>query len=107
MFAIVDIAGKQFKVSPEQKIFVPKLVNEVGETLQFTKVLLADQEGKVTIGRPHIDGSSITAKVLDHGKDKKVIVFYKKRRKGYRKLKGHREQFTKISIEKVEIGGGN
>jgi len=68
-------------------------------------VLLADQEGKVTIGKPHIEGSSVTAKVLDHGKDDKIIVFYKKRRKGYRKLKGHREQFTKINIEKIEIAG--
>ena len=102
MFAIVDIAGKQFKVTKDQKIHVPKLEAKEGDVLTFNSVALLENENKVvTLGKPSIDGSSVTAKVLSHGKDDKVFVFHKNRRKGYRVQKGHREQFTQIQIENI------
>lgn len=102
MFAIVDIAGKQFKVTKDQKIYVPKLPAKEGDVMTFNTISLLENENKsVILGKPLIDGSSVTAKVLSHGKDKKVWVFHKKRRKGYKVQKGHREQYTQIQIENI------
>ena len=83
MYAIVDIAGQQFKVEKERKLYVHRLKAEEGATITFDKVLLVDNEGTVKVGAPYIDGASVTAKVLTHLKGEKVIVFKKKRRKGY------------------------
>ena len=101
MYAIVDIAGQQFRVEKERKIFVHRLAANEGETVEFAKVLLLDNDGKVTIGAPVIDGAKVTAKVLAHVKGEKVIVFKKKRRKTFRKKNGHRQYFTQIQIESI------
>ncbi|TDG94973.1 50S ribosomal protein L21 [Cardinium endosymbiont of Culicoides punctatus] len=102
MYAIVEIAGKQFKVSKKQKLYTPKLQNEVGDALTFDKVLLlGDEQGAIAVGKPMLDGVTITAKVLDHTKGDKVIVFKKKRRKGYRVKRGHRQDHTQIIIEDI------
>jgi large subunit ribosomal protein L21 len=101
MYAIVDIAGQQFKVEKERKIFVHRLKAEEGTSITFDKVLLLDNEGSVKVGTPYIDGATVTAKVLTHLKGDKVIVFKKKRRKGYTKKNGHRQYLTQIQIENI------
>jgi len=101
MYAIVDIAGQQFKVEKERKLYVHRLKAEEGTTITFDKVLLVDNEGTVKVGAPYIDGASVTAKVLTHLKGEKVIVFKKKRRKGYQKKNGHRQYLTQIQIENI------
>lgn len=101
MYAIINIAGKQFKVTEEQKLFVPLLSSEIGSKVEFSDVLLVADDKGIKIGTPNVDKSKVTAKVLEHIKDDKVLVFKKKRRKGYRKLNGHRQQFTHIEITKI------
>jgi len=101
MYAIVDIAGQQTKVKKGEKVYVHRLENKEGEKVSFDKVLLIDDEKKVMIGEPYLKGAAITAKVLAHLKDDKVMVFKKKRRKGYRKLNGHRQYLTQIVIESI------
>lgn len=101
MYAIVDIAGQQFKVAKDQQIFVHRLQGDEGASIEFDKVLLVDNGGKVTVGVPTVNGSKVTAKILSHLKGDKVIVFKKKRRKGYKKKNGHRQFFTKIQIENI------
>jgi large subunit ribosomal protein L21 len=102
MYAIVDIAGQQFKVEKEQNVFVHQLQNEVGAKVEFDKVLLIDEDGKVKVGAPNLSGAKVSATVLGHLKGDKVIVFKKKRRKGYRVKNGHRQCFTKIKIEEIK-----
>lgn len=101
MYAIVDIAGKQFKVTQDQVIFAPKMDGDEGASLAFDKVLLLDNDGKVEVGAPTVKGAKVSAKVLGHVKGDKVIVFKKKRRKGFKKKNGHRQQFTKLQIEGI------
>jgi len=101
MYAIVDIAGQQFKVEKDQTIFVQRLANNEGENVKFDTVLLIEKNGSVTVGAPTVSGASVSAKVLSHLKGDKVIVFKKKRRKGYQKSNGHRQQFSKIVIEGI------
>ncbi len=101
MYAIVDIAGQQFKVEKERKIFVHRLKADEGTSISFDKVLLIDNDGSVKIGAPYIDGASVKATVLTHLKGDKVIVFKKKRRKGYTKKNGHRQYLTQIQIEEI------
>ncbi|HCA82033.1 MAG TPA: 50S ribosomal protein L21 [Bacteroidetes bacterium] len=101
MFAVVEIAGQQYKVAKADKILVPKLESEVGAKVKFDKVLLLGDENQTKLGTPYLSGSSIEAKVLSHMKDDKVEVFKKKKRKGYRVHKGHRQQYTEIEITKV------
>jgi large subunit ribosomal protein L21 len=103
MFAIVTIAGQQFKVEEGRKIFVHRLDAEVGQQMQFTDVLLAANNGETTLGAPNINGASISATVLDHVQGDKVIVFKKKRRKGYRVKNGHRQPFTQIQIDSIAL----
>lgn len=102
MYAIVEIAGQQFKVQKDQKIFVHRLAAEAGKKVDFDKVLLVDNGGKVTLGAPAIEGAKVTAQVEEHVKGDKVIVFRKKRRKGYRKKNGHRQHFTAITIKDIK-----
>ncbi len=102
MYAIVEIAGQQFKVQKDQKIFVHRLDAEAGKKVDFDRVLLIDNDGKVKLGAPAIKGAKITAKVEEHVKGDKVIVFKKKRRKGYKKRNGHRQQFTAITITDIK-----
>ena len=105
MYAIVEIAGQQFKVSKDQRLFVHRLANDVDAKVSFEKVLLIDNSGALTLGAPAIEGASVEAKVLQHLKGDKVIVFKKKRRKGYKKKNGHRQAFTQIIIENIVASG--
>ena len=101
MYAIVEISGKQFKVEKDQHIFVNRLEENEGDKVVFDNVLLIDNNGKVNVGAPAISGAKVTAKVLDHVKGDKVVVFKKKRRKGYRVKNGHRQAFTQIEIQSI------
>jgi large subunit ribosomal protein L21 len=101
MNAIVEISGKQFKVEKDSKLFVHRLEGKEGSKVTFDNVLLLDNGSKVSIGTPTVKGASIQAKILQHVKDNKVIVFKKKRRKGYQVKNGHRQALTEILIEKV------
>ena len=105
MYAIVEIAGHQFKVEKDQKVFVNRLQTEEGNKVTFDNVLLLADGTKVTIGAPAIDGAQVGAKVLKHLKGDKVIVFKKKRRKGYRVKNGHRQALTEIQIESIVASG--
>ena len=105
MYAIVEIAGQQFKVSKDQKVYVHRLGEEEGNKVSFDKVLLLDDNGTVTLGAPAIDGASVEAKIVKHLKGDKVIVFKKKRRKGYKKKNGHRQSLTQIIIEGIVSSG--
>lgn len=107
MYAIVDIAGTQFKLQKGDHIKTPRLHLEVGQTTQLTKVLLWSKERSVSVGRPFVRDAAVSARVLAHGRDKKVIVFKMRRRKGYRKKNGHRQGFTELLIEDfVQPGKG-
>jgi large subunit ribosomal protein L21 len=105
MYAIVEIAGQQFKVVKDQKVFVHRLQTEEGKQVAFDNVLLIGDGDKVTVGAPAIDGAQVGAKVLKHLKGDKVIVFKKKRRKGYRVKNGHRQSLTEIIIESIASSG--
>ena len=105
MYAIVEIAGQQFKVSKDLKVYVNRLTNEEGSKVSFDKVLLLDDNGTITLGAPAIEGASVEAKVLQHLKGDKVIIFKKKRRKGYKKRNGHRQFLTQIVIEGISATG--
>jgi large subunit ribosomal protein L21 len=102
MYAIVEIAGQQFKVEEGQKIYTHRLKANEGESISFNKILLVDNNGDVKVGTPTINGN-VNAKVLKHLKGDKVLVFKKKRRKGYQKLNGHRQYLSYIQIEKIEV----
>lgn len=102
MYAIVEIAGQQFKVEKGKKMFVHRLDQEQGAELEFDKVLLVDNDGKIKVGTPVVKSAKVTAKVLDHVQGDKVVVFKKKRRKGYRVKNGHRQQFSQIEITEIE-----
>lgn len=103
MYAIVNIAGQQFKVAKDQTLFVHRLQGEEGASIEFDNVLLAEDGGKFTVGTPAVAGAIVSAKILSHLKGDKVIVFKKKRRKGYKKKNGHRQQFTKIEITGITL----
>ncbi len=105
MYAIVEIAGHQFKVEKDQKVFVNRLSAEEGKKVAFDNVLLIDNGSDVTLGAPAIDGAQVSAKVLKHLRGDKVIVFKKKRRKGYRVKNGHRQPLTEIVIEGITASG--
>ena len=102
MYAIVEIAGQQFKVEKDQQVFVHRLENKEGSKVEFNNVLLIDNDGKIKVGAPAISGAKVTAKVVSHLKGDKVVVFKKKRRKGYRVKNGHRQTLTEILIQKIE-----
>lgn len=101
MYAIVDIAGQQFKVQEGWKLYVHRLQEEEGAEFTIDKVLLKDNEGNVQIGQPFLEGVAVTATVLKHLKGDKILVFKKKRRKGYQKCNGHRQQLTQIRINTI------
>ena len=105
MYAIVEIAGQQFKVVQDQKLFVHRLADKEGAKVSFDKVYLLDDGKKVTLGAPAIAGASVEAKVVSHLKGDKVIVFKKKRRKGYRVKNGHRQALTELVIESIQASG--
>lgn len=101
MFAVVDILGQQFKVAENTKYYVPRLKQEPESEVTFDKVLLLSDGKETKVGSPVVKGAKVTAKVLSHLKDDKVLVFKKKRRKGYRKLNGHRQQLTRIEVTQI------
>ena len=105
MYAIVEMAGQQFKVAKDQKVYVHRLQEEEGKKVTFDKVLLLEDGDNVTIGAPVIDGAAVEAKVVKHLKGDKVIVFKKKRRKGYQKKNGHRQYLTEIVVESILAKG--
>ena len=105
MYAIVEIAGQQFKVAKDQKVYVHRLQEKEGSKVTFDKVMLVEDGGNVTIGAPAIEGAAVTAKILGHLKGDKVIVFKKKRRKGYKKKNGHRQYLSEIQIESIAASG--
>ena len=105
MYAIVDIAGQQFKVEKDQKIYVHRLEGLEGAQISFDKVLLLDNDGDIKVGVPVVAGASVNAKILSHIKGDKVLVFRKNRRKSFQKLNGHRQSFTQVQIEEI-VGSG-
>ena len=105
MYAIVEIAGQQFKVAQDQKVYVHRLKGEEGSKVTFDNVFLLDDNGTISIGAPAIKGAAVTAKILGHLQGDKVIVFKKKRRKGYQKKNGHRQALTEIQIESIAASG--
>jgi large subunit ribosomal protein L21 len=103
MYVIVDIQGQQFKVEKDQKLYVHHLEGETGAQIEFDKVLLADHEGSVTVGTPLIEGAKVMAEIVNPlVKGEKILIFHKRRRKGYRKLNGHRQQFSQIVIKDIQ-----
>jgi len=105
MYAIVEIAGQQFKVQKNDEIFVHRMDVEPGTKVEFKEVLLVDNNGKVSVGMPHVEDTKVSGKVLEHARGDKVIVFKKKRRKGFQKETGHRQDFSKILIESITLKG--
>ena len=102
MYAIVEILGQQFKVEQGEKLFIHRMAEaERGETVEFDKVLLVDNDGTVTVGAPVVNGAKVVCEVISHVRGEKVIVFHKKRRKGYRKRNGHRQDFTELTIKEI------
>ncbi|MCL2651011.1 MAG: 50S ribosomal protein L21 [Candidatus Azobacteroides sp.] len=101
MYVIVEINGQQFKVEKDQKLFVHRINADRGSKVEFDKVMLVDNDGSVTVGSPVIEGAKVVAEVISHVKGDKVLIFHKKRRKGHRKLNGHRQQFSEIAIKEI------
>jgi len=105
MYAIVSIAGQQFKVEKGKKVFVHRLPGEIGDEISFDKVLLISNDDKVNIGTPYLPEAFVLAQIVSHNRGDKVLVFKKKRRKGYQKLNGHRQDFTQILVEEISETG--
>lgn len=101
MYVIVNIQGQQFKVQKGQKLFVHKVKAEVGSTLEISEVLLVSNEGAIKVGAPFVEGAKVVLEVGQFVKGDKVLVFHKKRRKGYRKLNGHRQHFTEVTVKDI------
>jgi len=103
MYAIVDIAGQQFKVEKDKEIFVHRLEGEEGDKVNFDNVMLIEDGDAVNVGKPFVEGASVSAKIIAHLKGDKVTVFKKKRRKGYKVANGHRQYLSKIQIEGITV----
>ena len=103
MFAVFKTGGKQFRAEPGARIRVPSLEADPGDAVTFDEVLLASNDGDVKVGEPLVEGAKVTAEVVRHGRDKKIIVFKRKRRKGYRKKQGHRQGFTEVRVNEVVV----
>ena len=101
MYVIVDIQGQQFKVQKDQKLFVHRIDANEGDSVEFTNVLLIGNDDDITIGSPTVEGAKVVVEVLSHVKGDKVLVFKKKRRKGYQKMNGHRQQFSQIVVKEI------
>ena len=101
MYVIVDIQGQQMKVEVDQKLFVHRINAENGSKVEFEKVLLVDKDGAVTVGAPTVEGAKVVVEVISQAKGDKVLIFHKKRRKGHRKLNGHRQQFSEVIVKEI------
>ena len=102
-YAVVEIAGRQFKVTPNQSLLVPTLQQKSGDAVRFDRVLLVEGDAGVKVGHPTVSGAAVEARILDHVKGDKVIVFKKKKRKGYRVKRGHRQAYTKVQITNIAL----
>jgi large subunit ribosomal protein L21 len=102
MYAIIETGGKQYKVQPGDVIVVEKIETEVGETVDLNKVLMVEQDGQYKVGQPLLENAKVVAKVMSHGKAKKIIVFKYKPKKNYRKKQGHRQPYTRLLVESIE-----
>jgi large subunit ribosomal protein L21 len=102
MYALIETGGKQYRVEPEQTLSIEKLSVEEGETITFDKVLLVNEAGEVKVGAPYVEGAKVTARVVKHGRGKKIIVFKYKAKKNYKRKQGHRQPFTQVIIEQIE-----
>lgn len=105
MYAIIETGGKQQKAVPGESLRVERIEAEVGDTVQFDKVMLVSRDGDVSLGKPYVDGASVLATVTAQDRAAKIIVFKKKRRKGYRRTRGHRQSFTAVRVESIEAKG--
>lgn len=105
MYAVIRTGGKQYRVAPEDIIEIEKIPGDVGETVQLSDVLMLGGDGKMEVGAPVVDGASVAAEVLEQGRGRKIIVFKKKRRKNYRRTKGHRQELTTLRITEILTGG--
>jgi large subunit ribosomal protein L21 len=103
MYAIVSIAGQQFKVSENKPVYVHRLDAKEGDSVKFDQVLMVGGNGSIKVGAPNVSGATVSATVVSHVKGDKVLIFKKKRRKGYQKLNGHRQSFTKITVDKISL----
>ncbi len=103
MYAVFRTGGKQFRVEPGTKLRVPTLEAEEGSTVSFEHVLITSDGDTISVGQPTVAGASVTAEVLRHGKDRKIIVFKRKKRKGYRRKQGHRQKFTEIRVAEITL----
>jgi large subunit ribosomal protein L21 len=101
MYAIVDIHGQQLRVEEKQIIKIPFIREEIGKSVSFDKILLMSDEKNIKIGQPLVKGAKVTGTVMEHGREKKVVIWKKKRRKGYQVKNGHRQNYTRIQIEKI------
>lgn len=104
-YAVIRTGGKQYRVSPGELLRVESLAGTVGNEITFSEVLLTAADGAVQVGTPLVSGSSVVARVVQHGKEKKILVFKKKRRKNYRRKRGHRQHFTAVQIKTINLGG--
>ena len=102
MYAIVNISGKQFKATEGARVRIPKQTGDAGATLTFDNVLLFHDGTNTQIGTPTVSGASVTATVVDHGRERKILIYKKKRRKGYQRKNGHRQWYTEIEIQKIK-----
>ena len=103
MYAIVESGGRQYKVQEGEVVFLEKLDYAEGESVELDKVVAVSEEGKLNVGAPYVNGAKVSVKVLGHGKDKKIIVFKFKAKKGYRRTQGHRQPYTKVQVEKISV----
>ena len=104
-YAVIRTGGKQYRVSPGELLRIESLSGEVGNDVAFSEVLLTAVDGEIQVGTPLVTGATVTARVVQHGKEKKILVFKKKRRKNYRRRQGHRQHFTAVQIKTIDIGG--
>src|SRR5262245_61597435 len=104
-YAVIRTGGKQYRVSPGELLRIESLTSEVGSDVAFAEVLLTSVDGAIQVGTPPVAGATVTARVTQHGKEKKILVFKKKRRKNYRRRRGHRQNFTAVQIKTINIGG--
>ncbi|MBI3757751.1 MAG: 50S ribosomal protein L21 [Deltaproteobacteria bacterium] len=104
-YAVIRTGGKQYRVSPGELLRIESLPSEVGNDVAFAEVLLTSMDGAIQVGTPLVTGATVTARVVQHGKEKKILVFKKKRRKNYRRRQGHRQHFTAVQIQTIDIGG--
>jgi large subunit ribosomal protein L21 len=103
MYAVIESGGKQHRVSPGEEVMVEKLAGDVGEAISFDKVLLTSDGETVNVGKPYLEDAKVVGRITRHDKQKKIVVFKYKKRKGYRRKRGHRQQFTAVKIENIEV----